>query len=266
MNAGSEKREGWTRRIWLLAAACVWSQGAATAEPDRRAFELRTYVTAEGRLPALLARFRDHTCALFERHGMENLGYWVPTSETEGKENTLIYLIAHSSREAARENWKNFLADPDWIAARTASEADGKILAKPPESVFLSLTDYSPPVGRETGDAASGPRAYELRTYTAAPGKLDALHARFRDHTMALFSRHGMKHFGYWTPVGSSDTLIYLLVHPSREAGLASFAAFRADPDWIAARTASEQDGSLTVQPGGVRSLYLAPTDFSPAQ
>jgi len=236
------------------------------AEPDTRAFELRTYVTLEGRMPALLARFRNHTCALFERHGMENLGYWVPMEGEPGAADTLIYLIAHSSREVAAANWKAFLADPEWKAARAASEADGKILAQAPESVFLARTDYSPAVGLETGDATAGPRAYELRTYTTAPGKLEALHNRFRNYTMSLFTRHGMRHYGYWTPSDLPDTLIYLLVHPTREAGKASFAAFRADPEWIAAKAASEQDGSLTVQPDGVKSVYLTPTDFSPAR
>jgi len=70
--------------------------------------------------------------------------YWVPTDDAH-KDNTLIYILAHDSQEAAERNWKAFQADPDWIKAREASEADGKILAKPPERVFMRLTDYSPP-------------------------------------------------------------------------------------------------------------------------
>lgn len=231
---------------------------------DARVYELRIYTANEGKLDALLARFRDHTCRLFEKHGMENIGYWVPIQPAEGSGTTLIYLLAHASREAAKASFAAFGKDPEWQEARRASEAGGKILAKAPESIFLATTDYSPPV--RTG-AGAADRVFELRTYTTPPGKLDALHARFRDHTLGLFSKHGMTHIGYWTPTdadkGADTKLIYLLAHASPEAGQASFTAFRADPAWIAAKTASEKDGALTV-PNGVQSLYLRATDFSP--
>lgn len=115
---------------------------AAPAQPAPRVFELRTYVTHEGRLDALHARFRDHTMRLFERHGMTNVGYWVPT-DGEGASNTLIYLLAYPDRESARAAWAAFQADPEWQAARAASEEDGPIVARV-ESVFLEPTDYSP--------------------------------------------------------------------------------------------------------------------------
>ena len=110
---------------------------------NTRIYELRTYTTLPGRLPALNKRFADHTMKLFEKHGMKNEMYWTPI-EGEQKENTLIYVVSHDSREAADANWKAFGADPDWQKARAASEADGKILAKPPERVWMKLTDYSP--------------------------------------------------------------------------------------------------------------------------
>jgi hypothetical protein len=249
----------------LIVLALVSGLTLAVAADDTRAFELRTYVTNEGKLPDLLTRFRDHTCALFQRHGMENIGYWVPIKPEDGAGTTLIYLIAHQSREAAKENWNGFLSDPEWKSVRAASEANGKILAKPPESIFLRVTDFSPPL---TTSQAAVERAFELRTYKAAPGKLAALQSRFRDHTVALFTKHGMTNIGYFTPMdesqGSGDTLIYFLAHPSPEAGLAAFESFRADPDWVAAKKASEQNGPLTVQPDGVKSVYLRPVDFSP--
>jgi len=255
----------WVRYGWLLGVLWACAGEMAAAAEDSRAFELRTYVTNEGKLPDLLTRFRDHTCSLFERHGMDNIGYWIPMSPEDGSANTLIYLIAHQSREAAQANWKAFQADPEWKKVRAESEANGKILAKAPESIFLSITDFSPAV---PSGGTGTERAFELRTYKAAPGKLEALHARFRNHTQTLFAKHGMANLAYFTPMdeaqGSQDTLIYFLAHSSREAGAASFAAFRADPDWIAAKSASEQGGSLTVQPDGVKSVYLRPTDFSP--
>ena len=111
---------------------------------------------------------------------------------------------------------------------------------------------------------AQSNRVFELRTYTAAPGKLDALNKRFRDHTLKLFTKHGMKHVGYWTPADaplSENTLIYVISHESREAAKKSWDAFRSDPDWIKARDESQKDGSLTAK---VESVYLNPTDYSP--
>jgi hypothetical protein len=105
-------------------------------------YELRTYTTLPGRLDALNARFRNHTVKLFEKHGMKNIGYWVPQDEPR-KSNTLIYVVSHKSREAAARSWDAFRKDPDWIKARDASEKDGKIVDKV-ESVFMDAVDYSP--------------------------------------------------------------------------------------------------------------------------
>jgi len=110
---------------------------------NTRVYELRTYTTLPGRLPALHKRFAEHTMKLFEKHGIRNEMYWILTDDAR-KDNTLIYLLSHESQEAAEKNWKAFQADADWIKVRDASEADGKILAKAPERVFMRLTDYSP--------------------------------------------------------------------------------------------------------------------------
>src|SRR5712671_1778015 len=83
------------------------------AESKARMFEIRTYTTEPGKLPDLLKRFRDHTTKLFEKHGMTNIGYWVPTDEPRSK-NTLIYILAHASRDAAKKSWDAFKSDPDW--------------------------------------------------------------------------------------------------------------------------------------------------------
>ena len=114
--------------------------GRSAAEP--RVFELRTYTTAPGRLPALRTRFREHTMAIFARHGMTNVGYWVPEDSARAQ-NTLVYILAHPSREAARQSWDAFGKDPEWQRVQAASEADGKIVEHV-ESVFLDPTDYSP--------------------------------------------------------------------------------------------------------------------------
>ena len=109
---------------------------------NTRVYELRTYTALPGRLPALNKRFAEHTMKLFEKHGIRNEMYWIPTDDAR-KDNTLIYVISHESQEAAEKSWKAFQADADWIKVREASEADGKILAKAPERVFMRLTDYS---------------------------------------------------------------------------------------------------------------------------
>lgn len=125
----------------LLASLCVFAGYSAGQEKkvNTRVYELRTYTTLPGRLPALNKRFAEHTMKLFEKHGMRNEMYWVP----EGEDNKLIYIVSHDSREAADKSWKGFQTDPDWIKARDASEADGKIVAKV-ERVYMKATDYSP--------------------------------------------------------------------------------------------------------------------------
>lgn len=108
---------------------------------DVKVYELRTYYTEPGRLPALLARFRNHTTKLFEKHGIRNVGYWVP-ADPPASENTLIYIVEHKSREGAKKSWDSFRADPEWTRVRTESEKDGKIVQKV-ESVYMNGTDFS---------------------------------------------------------------------------------------------------------------------------
>ena len=107
-----------------------------------RVYELRTYHTPEGRLPALEKRFRDHTMRIFEKHGMKNVGYWIP-QDGPAHSNTLVYIISHDSREAAKANWSAFGADPEWKKVASESQADGKLVEKL-ESVYMDPTDYSP--------------------------------------------------------------------------------------------------------------------------
>ncbi len=134
----------------LPAAALLPAAAWASSERDKpgpgpastSVYELRVYHTYEGKLDDLLRRFREHTMQLFEKHGIKNVAYWTPTDEPlKGK--TLIYIIAHPSREAAAANWQAFSADPEWQSVRAKSEANGKIVEKI-DSTFLALTDFSP--------------------------------------------------------------------------------------------------------------------------
>ncbi len=105
-------------------------------------YELRIYHAYEGKLEDLLRRFREHTMKLFEKHGIKNVAYWTPTDEPlKGK--TLVYILAHPSREAATANWKAFQDDPEWRSVRDKSEANGKLVEKV-DSTYLLLTDFSP--------------------------------------------------------------------------------------------------------------------------
>jgi hypothetical protein len=113
----------------------------------------------------------------------------------------------------------------------------------------------------EIPSAKADDMVYELRTYTASPGKMPELQKRFRDHTIRIFEKHGIKSIGYWVPEKQPDTLVYLVVHPSRKAADKAWAAFIADPEWQKVFRESQKNGSLTKK---VERVYLNPTDFSP--
>lgn len=107
-----------------------------------RVFELRTYTAPEGKLDDLLARFRDHTIRIFNNHGMTSVGYWLPQDE-ELRQNTLVYLLAHPSRAAADQAWRDFSADPEWQRVSEESQRDGRIVTNVVR-MYLDPTDFSP--------------------------------------------------------------------------------------------------------------------------
>jgi hypothetical protein len=119
--------------------AATASAKAAGARGKDRFFEMRTYYASEGKLDELNARFRDHTNKLFQKHGIDLVGYWTPVD----KKDVLVYILAYPSREAREKSWKNFEADADWQKAKKASEVNGRLVAKV-DQVFMTPTDYSP--------------------------------------------------------------------------------------------------------------------------
>ena len=247
--------------IFGLLLTCA-SAASSSSLGDDRFYELRTYFANEGKLDALHARFRDHTMGLFTKHGMTNIGYWVPK---ENKNNRLVYLMAYPNREKRDEMWEGFLNDPDWKKAYAASTENGK-LVKEIESLFLKATDYSPELKMEVADPK---RLFELRVYTTNSGKLEALHARFRDHTMALFKKHGVSNLAYFEPVkgqpGEGIKLVYFLTHRNEASRKLGFKSFFNDPAWKKARDESETNGKLLVKKGVAFTLLRA-TDYSPMQ
>ncbi|MBM3845426.1 MAG: NIPSNAP family protein [Verrucomicrobia bacterium] len=250
-----------------FAAVAALATGCATGQHNKSTmavYELRIYHIAAGKTEDLHNRFRNHTLKLFSKHGIESIGYWMPLDE---KDQRLHFLLRYPSREAREASWKAFVSDPAWQAAAKASEVNGRLVEKV-ENPFLVETDYSP--GVRKGNLSKG-GVWELRDYTTPSGRLPNLDSRFRDHTIALFAKHGMGNQGYFhlmsDQVGADTRLLYFLTHKSTEAAKASFGAFGADPAWKAAREASEKvaGGSLTM-PGGVKSLFLKPTDYSPTK
>ena len=255
-------------RLPLFALLCLFSFAFIPADTKMllkkqgRLYEMRVYYAEPGKLDGLVARFRNHTTKLFAKHGMANEGYWLPI---DNKENKLVYVLSYPNRAAREKSWQAFMNDADWKKAAADSEKDGKLITKI-DNFYLKTIDFSPKKIAKKGTAN---RVFELRTYKATPGNLPGLLARFRDHTTKLFEKYGMTNLWYWTftekEQGADDMLIYILSHPSREAGLEAFKKFGADPAWQAARKASEEkaSGSLTVS---VESLYMVPTDFSPVK
>ena len=131
-------------------------------------------------------------------------------------------------------------------------------------SVLLAIVAFrsNASIGEEKQAAPAG--VYELRTYTTLEGRLPNLHARFKNHTLKLFEKHGMKNVMYWTPTDektANNTLIYVIWHASPEAAKKSWDGFRADPDWIKARDESEKDGKIVAK---VEAVYMKATEYSP--
>ena len=137
MPATDERQRAIPSGTALCLSVCDAASGSSFLH-----FELRIYHVYEGKLDDLLRRFRDHTTKLFEKHGIKNVAYWTPTDDPlKGK--TLVYILAHPSREAATANWQAFRDDPEWQAVRDKSEANGKLVEKI-DSTFMAMTDFSP--------------------------------------------------------------------------------------------------------------------------
>ena len=126
----------------MLAGRAFDDSSAVSAQTAGRVFEMRTYTAPDGKLADLHKRFRDHTLRIFQKHGMTNVVYLSPM-DAPLSQNTIVYLISHASREAAKASWGAFIADPEWKKVASESQANGPLTSKI-ESVFLTPTDYSP--------------------------------------------------------------------------------------------------------------------------
>ena len=242
-------------KLFLTTLLLFGTVALSAQQVDSRYFELRIYYCNPGRLDALIQRFQNHTTKIFEKHGMENIGYWVPVTNDK---NALYYILAFPSKEAREKSWAAFMADPQWKEVQAKSEEDGKIIESI-VSVEMNASEIMPKLKPGKGNG----RLFELRTYTCLPGRLPNLTTRFKDHTLKLFEKQGMENLMYFNTVekdGAQPKLVYLLAHKNQDEATKSWAAFRADPVWIAARDASEKDGKIVDK---VESVYMTPLPFS---
>lgn len=242
-------------KTFLTGLLLLITIGSFAQPTDTRYFELRIYYCYPGRLDALIDRFKSNTTRIFEKHGMENIGYWLPIKNDQ---HALYYILAYPNKEAREKSWADFSADPEWKEVAAKSEVSGKIVQSV-TSVFMNASDILPQIN---STSAGQDHLFEWRTYTCLPGRLPNLITRFKDHTVKLFEKHGMENIAYFISEekDSQSKLVYLLAHKNEEATAKSWAAFRADPDWIAARDASEKDGKIVEK---VESVLLKPLSFS---
>ncbi|WP_194775395.1 NIPSNAP family protein [Pararhodonellum marinum] len=244
----------------LILTSLILGTQAMAQKPEMEYFEMRTYHAHEGKRPDLIKRFEDHTLKLFSKNGIGNLAYFIPTDPND---QTLTFILAYPDQDSRDLLWNQFANDPEWQAAYKASEANGPLVAKV-DQVFMTMAEDLNEVNPEWNPKKK--KIFELRTYTLYPGKLDDIHRRFRDHTQTLFEKQGMENVVYWYTVESSGNqpkLVYLLAHKNEKKAKSSFEKFRNDPDWIAARDASELNGPIVEK---VESKYLKALPFSPLQ
>jgi hypothetical protein len=249
----------------LSACSSVGASDRSPRQPNVGLYELRTYTASPGKMAELDARFRDHTISLFQKHGMMPIAFFhVAAQPGQTIDDRLVYIMGYKDRAARDASWTAFANDPEWKQVYADSQKDGSLTSKI-ENVFLSATDYSPKLNLTP---SATPRHFELRTYTVMPGRLEDLHARFRNNTLRIFAKHGMTSMLYWRPVADqpkmTDKMVYLLAFPSQEARGAAWTAFSADPEWKKVSDDSQKTGPMLISPGGVVSVQLTPTDYSP--
>jgi hypothetical protein len=244
------------KKIVVLILLLLTSFGLhAQSLPTSAYFEMRTYTVHEGKMPDLIQRFQNHTRALFTKHGIENVAYFL---SEEQPEKQLTFILGYPSAAERDVRWGNFANDPEWKAVATASEANGKIVQKV-DQVFMEWAKGL--------NAAKAPRPsgiFQLRNYHLLPGRLDAIQARFRDHTQALFEKQGLSNYPYWITVekdGAQPKLVYLIGHLTKDEFNAAFGRFVADPEWIRVRDASEASGKIIEK---IDAVFFTALPFSP--
>lgn len=221
-------------------------------------YELRLYTVTSNKMDGVLERFRDTVEPVRRKYGITTVGYWSAPGSSNG--GTFAYLMAAPTKDALGQQEKAFGADPQFKAGYAASNAkhgktvDG-ILALPLRQDASARFDFTP---------TNRPRAFDLRIYSVAPGKLGAFRARWRDHAVPIYERHGLHSIGWWVAdtkdSDGNDQFVCLLAGESLDAVQRSIAAFHADSGWQRVERETEQQGKLRT---GVTAYKLLPADFS---
>jgi len=253
--------------VSLVAVPVFAAEPESPAKPrggDATTYCVQRITARPGKLEQIHAWFRDHQDDVLAKHGATNIAYLLPVGDNlDGK---IVCIHRYTSPADRLKCNQACLADPSWKPMDSEAKTPESLIERVESMTFQPLY-YSPSF---TPTESPEPRVFELRTYTCpSPEKLFYLHERFRGHTIKLFEKHGMENLIYWSPMdmdNSDRKLVYLLGHKSVEAAKESFANFRKDPDWLAAREASEKKagGSLTEKEGGVVSEFFVATDYSP--
>ena len=214
-------------------------------------YESRIYKAVPGKLPAINARFANHTIGFFAEFNIGMVGFW---NDEIGASNQLTYILSFDSMADREQKWAAFGAHKPWQEVCAETEKDGPLVSQVLNS-FMSLTPYSPqPSFKST--------LHEKRVYEAMPGKLPDLHNRFSNHTTGLFEKHGIENVAYWTEdVGTSNRLVYMVGYPNLGAREKGWTSFQSDPAWQKARAASEENGALVRVS---KHSILRLTDYSP--
>lgn len=237
---------------------------------DTRCFELRIYQSEPDKFTNLFTRLQLTSERFYPKFGIDLYASFVPVENPDGK---IYMLMVFPSKEEQEKRYRSFTTNAEYRAFREQMDTNsGGRSTSRAETYFMQAADFSPAI---QPTKYADPHVYELRTYRSSTNNLPLLLNRFREQTTKLFQKHGITQLAYWvttTPVprtpimpGSEDTLIYLLMHKSKEEAEKNYKEFREDPEWIKAKAESEKGagGPLTIT-NGVMSVFLTPTPFSP--
>lgn len=240
----------------LIALAITGKTYAQEAQGfNSKYFEIRKYYAHEGKLDELIARFENHTTAIFERMGMENIAYFLPTVN---EDNSLTYILGYPDKPSRDRMWEKFVNDPTWQEAYRKSTENGA-LVKTIDETFMVLAP-----GLNELPKALPSSVIQMRTYTCFDDKLFDLQRRFKDHTQALFEKQDFRNYLYWVTeeeAGEQAKLVYLLGHRDQGTFDFAFQNFIKDPEWIKAKDASEVNGKLVEK---VDAVMFKTLPFSP--
>ncbi len=243
-------------RILRIALCVLASTMIASAAENYH--EIRIYTVTSNKMGGVMERFRETVDPVRRKHGITTLGYWSEPGSTNG--GAFVYLMTAASKEELQKQEQEFGADPQFKEGYAFSnKKHGKTVEK-----IVSLPLTMDATAKFDFTSAKTPRAFDLRIYSVLPGKLEAFRARWRDHAVPIYERHGLHSVGWWVSdkkdAEDHDQFVCLLAGESIPAILSSIREFHQDAAWIRVEKETEAGGKLR---SGVTGFKLTPTDFS---